>query len=209
MNGTLDNEKAPLENGQECGYGPYYRCSSSLQSLNVIPSSTLTSVLVRKVRVKQGILLYHWNDENKCVDVSKDSENYFNATVLEKVNTKRRGPEIYPTKGEFYPTLHRLLTARRNWGPTFQFRGRSTFMLGVMEWTKRVLTHFEEPLKQAGIFDAIGVSQFLYHFNANVWRPFCELWGPLTNTLHHGAGKVGISLYDLERVGGLPILASK
>ena len=79
-------------------------------------------------------------------------------------------------------------------------------MLGVMEWTKRVLTRFEEPLKQAGIFGAVGVSQFPYHFDANVWRAFCELWGPLTNTLHHGAGEVGISLYDLERVGGLPIL---
>ncbi|KAJ8439010.1 hypothetical protein Cgig2_028456 [Carnegiea gigantea] len=75
-----------------------------------------------------------------------------------------------------------------------------------MEWTKRVLTRFEETLKQVGIFGAVGVSQFPYHFDANVWRAFCELWGPLTNTLHHGAGEVSISLYDLERVGGLPIL---
>jgi len=51
MDETLGNEKAPLENGQECGYGPYYWRSSSLRSLNVIPSSTLTSILVRKVRV--------------------------------------------------------------------------------------------------------------------------------------------------------------
>ncbi|KAJ8426820.1 hypothetical protein Cgig2_022601 [Carnegiea gigantea] len=65
-----------------------------------------------------------------------------------------------------------------------------------MEWTKRVLTRFEEPLKQASIF---GV--FPYHFDANVWRAFYELWG-----LYHGAGKVAISLYDLEQVGGLPIL---
>jgi len=69
-----------------------------------------------------------------------------------------------------------------------------------------VLTHFEERLKQAGIFGAIGVSQFLYHFDTNVWRAFCKLCGPLTNTLHHGVGEVGISLYDLEPIGGLPIL---
>ena len=106
MDGTLGNEKALLENGQECGYGPYYRRSSSLQSLNAIPSSSLKSILVRKVRVKQGTLRYRRNDENKCVDVSKDYENYFNATVLEKVDTERRGPEIYPTEGEFYPALH-------------------------------------------------------------------------------------------------------
>ncbi|KAJ8427895.1 LOW QUALITY PROTEIN: hypothetical protein Cgig2_008513 [Carnegiea gigantea] len=35
---------------------------------------------------------------------------------------------------------------------------------------------------------------------------FCELQGPLTNTLHHGAGEVAISLYDLERIGSLLIL---
>jgi len=79
-------------------------------------------------------------------------------------------------------------------------------MLVVMEWTKRVLTCFEEPLQQVGIFGAVGVSQFPYHFDVNVWRAFCEFWGPLTNTLHHGTGEVGISLHDLERVGGLPIL---
>ncbi|KAJ8437261.1 hypothetical protein Cgig2_010086 [Carnegiea gigantea] len=86
-----------------------------------------------------------------------------------------------------------LLIERRHWGSTFQFRGRSTFMIGVMEWTKRVLSHFKEPLKQAGIFGAVA---------------FCELWGLLTNTLHHSAGKVSISLYDLERIEGLPILGA-
>ena len=121
MDGTLRNERAQLENGQECGYGPYYWRSSSLRGLSAIPSSTLTSILVRKVRVKQATLHYRRNDENKCVDVSKDYENYFNATVLEKVNTERRGPEVYPVEDEFYPVLHRLLTARRNWGSAFQF----------------------------------------------------------------------------------------
>ncbi|KAJ8435462.1 hypothetical protein Cgig2_021095 [Carnegiea gigantea] len=108
MDGTIDNERAPLQDRQECGYGPYYQRSSSLQSFNVIPSSTLTSILVKKVRVKQGTLPYRRNDENKCVDVSKNYENYFNVVVLEKVNTKRRGPKIYPDEEEFYPALHRL-----------------------------------------------------------------------------------------------------
>jgi len=70
--------------------------------------------LVRKLRVKQGTLRYRRNDENKCVDVSRDYENYFNATVLEKVNTELRGEERYPVEDEFYPALNRLLTARRN-----------------------------------------------------------------------------------------------
>ena len=73
MDGTLGNERALLQNGQECDYGPYYRRSSSLRSLNAISSSTLTSILVRRVRIKQGTLCYCWNDENKCTDISKDS----------------------------------------------------------------------------------------------------------------------------------------
>ncbi|KAJ8445797.1 hypothetical protein Cgig2_027878 [Carnegiea gigantea] len=48
------------------------------------------------------------------MDVSKDYENYFNATVLEKVNTERRGEERYPTDDEFYSALHRKKELRIN-----------------------------------------------------------------------------------------------
>ncbi|KAJ8446034.1 hypothetical protein Cgig2_012378 [Carnegiea gigantea] len=60
-------------------------------------------------------------------------------------------------------------------------------------------------LKQAGIF-GVGVSQFAYHFDTNVSQAFYELWGTLTNTLHYRKGEVGIFLYDLERIRGLPTL---
>ncbi|KAJ8429262.1 LOW QUALITY PROTEIN: hypothetical protein Cgig2_027543 [Carnegiea gigantea] len=167
--GTLYNTLAPLQDGREYDYGSYYRHSDSLQSLNVIPSSTLTYILVRKVGVMQGTLRYRRNDENKCVDVSQDYENYFNATVLEKVNIECHGPEICPAEDKFYPAAS---CRKKELGSTFQFRGCSTFMIRVIEWTKRVLTSFEEPLKQAGIFGAVCVSQFSYHFDRNAWRPF-------------------------------------
>ncbi|KAJ8425340.1 hypothetical protein Cgig2_030499 [Carnegiea gigantea] len=79
-------------------------------------------------------------------------------------------------------------------------------MVGAIEWTEYILKHFEHTLRSVGIFEAVGVSCYPYHFDRDVWRAFCELWGPLTNTLHYGAGEVGISLYDSERIGGLPIL---
>ncbi|KAJ8419873.1 LOW QUALITY PROTEIN: hypothetical protein Cgig2_000266 [Carnegiea gigantea] len=66
-----------------------------------------------------------------------------------------------------------------------------------MEWTRWVLAGFEELLKQVGIFGAIGVSHFSYHFDANVWRAFCEFWGPLTNTFHHGHCWSGLEVYPL------------
>jgi len=49
MDGTLDNERAPLQNSQKSDYGPYYQRPSSLQGLNVIPCSTQTSILLRKL----------------------------------------------------------------------------------------------------------------------------------------------------------------
>ncbi|KAJ8421650.1 hypothetical protein Cgig2_019223 [Carnegiea gigantea] len=129
--------------------------------------------------------------QTPCKVLTKDYKNYFNATVLEEVNTECCGPEIYPDEEEPSPTQA-------------PYRKKELGINLPISTTKRVLTRFEEPLKQAGIFGAIDVSQFSYHFDANVWQAFCELWGPLTNTLHHGAGEVNISLYDLERIGGLP-----
>ena len=85
MDEALGNERALLQDGRKCDYGPYYLRSDSLQSLNMIASSTLTSILVRKIRVKQWTLFYRQNEENKYADVSKDYENYFNVTVLEKL----------------------------------------------------------------------------------------------------------------------------
>ncbi|KAJ8449170.1 hypothetical protein Cgig2_027172 [Carnegiea gigantea] len=79
-------------------------------------------------------------------------------------------------------------------------------MVGTIEWTEYILKHFEHTLRSANIYGAIGVSCYPYHCDSDVWRAFCELWGPLTNTFHHDAREVDISLYDLERIGGLPIL---
>ncbi|KAJ8422719.1 hypothetical protein Cgig2_008304 [Carnegiea gigantea] len=150
MDGTLDNKRAPLQDGQACECGPYYGCSSSLQSLNMIPSFTLTSILVKKARIKQGTLRYHRSHENKCsLESSKGS------VILAKASYWKK-------------------------------------KLGInlpISWSLN--------LYDRGIFGAVGVSQFLHHFDKNVWRCFYELWGPLTNTLHYGAGlPVLESLYD-------------
>jgi len=79
-------------------------------------------------------------------------------------------------------------------------------MVGAIEWTEYILKHFELTLSSANIYRAVGISCYPYHFDRDVWRAFCELWSPLTNTLQYGAGEVGISLYDLEKIGGLTIL---
>ncbi|KAJ8447932.1 hypothetical protein Cgig2_012067 [Carnegiea gigantea] len=152
MDDTLGNERAPLQDDQECDYGPYYRCSSSLQNLNVIPSTTITSILVKNVGIKS------------TPNVAKKKD------ILLMMNF------IHPYLGFL----------------------QQEEIGGLMEWTKRVLVRFEEPLQQAGICGAIGVSQFPYHFETNVWRTFYELWSPLTNALHHGAGEVVYPFLELH-----------
>ncbi|KAK9929109.1 hypothetical protein M0R45_026217 [Rubus argutus] len=85
-------------------------------------------------------------------------------------------------------------------------RGRAIFELGVIEWTKSILDKFGNTLDRAGIFGAVGVSCYPYHYCVNTWRAFLELWGPLTSTLHYGNREMSVSLHDLKLIGGLPIV---
>ena len=47
----------------------------------------------------------------------------------------------------------------------------------------------------------------LYTFDRDphVIRAFCEAWCPETNTLHTISGEMSVSLWDLYKLGGLPI----
>ncbi|CAB4316426.1 unnamed protein product [Prunus armeniaca] len=88
----------------------------------------------------------------------------------------------------------------------FDEYGRANFLAFVLEWVESILNDFDDVLRQADIYGAVVVSRYSYDFHPNVSRAFYELWGPLSNTFHHGNGEMGISLYDLKVIGGLPIL---
>jgi len=79
-------------------------------------------------------------------------------------------------------------------------------MIGTIEWTEYILKQFKRTLRSTNIYGAISISCYLYHLDGDIWRAFCERRGPLTNTLHHDTSKVGISLYDMTKIGGLLIL---
>ncbi|KAJ8422819.1 hypothetical protein Cgig2_027521 [Carnegiea gigantea] len=162
MDGSCGSRRASLENGDESSHDLIYRRSSSLKTL-----------IVRK-----GTLSYSYNDEKSCINTYKGYVNFFDAMVLEKVNMESNGDGKFLVTPSFCPTLHKFLTLRRNWG------------VGAIEWTEYILKHFKHTLRSAGIYGAGAVSGYRYHFDRNVWRAFCELWGPLTNTLYHGAGQV-------------------
>ncbi|KAJ8421404.1 LOW QUALITY PROTEIN: hypothetical protein Cgig2_017481 [Carnegiea gigantea] len=204
MDGSCGSQRAPLESGDESSHDPIYRCSSSLKTLTVSPPVDSRITWIRKEKVQKGTLSYSYNDEKSCINVCRDYANFFNAMVLEKVNMDSNGDKKFLVTPSFYPAPHKLLTLRRNWGVDFKFRGLSSFMVGAIEWSEYILKHFEHTTRSANTYGAVGVSCYPYRFDRD--RAFCELWGALTNMLHHGAGEVNISLYDLERIAGLPIL---
>ena len=48
-------------------------------------------------------------------------------------------------------------------------------------------------------------SLYTYDHDPHVIRAFCEAWCPEINTLHTISGEISISLWDLYKLGGLPI----
>ncbi|CAB4308903.1 unnamed protein product [Prunus armeniaca] len=118
-----------------------------------------------------------------------------------KVNNEIEGDKQCLPRDEFYPVMHRMLRNKISWGSNFKFFRRANFRAFVLEWMESILSDFGDVLRQANIYGAVAVSWYSYE-----WRAFCELWGPLSNTFHHGNGEMGISLYDLKVIGGLPIL---
>ncbi|KAJ8436512.1 hypothetical protein Cgig2_003210 [Carnegiea gigantea] len=114
MDGSCGSQRAPLENGDESTYDPIYRRSNSLKTHAVSPPSDSRVIWVRKEKVQKRTLSYSYNDEKSCINVCRDYANFFDAMVLEKVNTESNGDENFLVTPSFYPTLHRLLTLRRN-----------------------------------------------------------------------------------------------
>ncbi|KAJ8444126.1 hypothetical protein Cgig2_005807 [Carnegiea gigantea] len=208
MDGSYGSQRASLKNGDESTNDLIYRRSSSLKTLTIFCTLNSKVTWVRKEKVGKGTRSYSYNHEKSCIKVCKGYTNFFNPIVLEKVNMDSNRDEKFLVTPSFYPAFHKLLILKRNWDVDFRFRELSSFMIGAIEWTEYILKHFEYTLRSANTCRVVGLSYYPYHyhFDRDVWRAFCELGSPTTNTLHHDVGGVGISLYNLERIGGLPIL---
>jgi hypothetical protein len=182
-----------------------YKRSLPLSSILVDVSPNDKITLVSEVSVNSGFLTFSQDSEDQVIKTCRTYGAKFRAHTLEKVNNDEDG-DIFNFEENFYPVLHKMLSNKQDWTTYLRFRGRATFELGVIEWTKSILDKFGNSLDRAGIFGAVGVSCYPYHYCVNTWRAFLELWGPLTNTLHHGNGEMSVSLHDLKVIGGLPIV---
>jgi hypothetical protein len=57
-------------------------------------------------------------------------------------------------------------------------------------------------------FMALYTSLFTFDQNVHAMQVFFEYWCPATNTLHTSVGEISITLWDLCRIGGLPLYGS-
>ncbi|PHT45681.1 hypothetical protein CQW23_14839 [Capsicum baccatum] len=76
---------------------------------------------------------------------------------------------------------------------------------GYWEWAEDILAGSAQTLKAAKIYDPVYASLFTYDRNPNILQAFLKAWCPTTNTLLTSAGELSISLWDLYKIGGLPI----
>ncbi|OAY77718.1 hypothetical protein ACMD2_26782, partial [Ananas comosus] len=61
-------------------------------------------------------------------------------------------------------------------------------------------------LRRAGILGGIVASRGKYSKNINIIKALVELWCSETNTFHLPYGEVGISLWEIRELSGLPII---
>ncbi|CAL8119137.1 unnamed protein product [Prunus armeniaca] len=210
--GQFGFERVFDSQGREFVSSPQYARSLPLSSvqLNVPPESRATWYTTSFVN--SGYLEFKPHAEDKVISVCQMHRVVFTTHCLEDVNNEVDGDMKFqvkdlPTRDDFYPALHGMIKHKLEWGPQYQFYGRATFETGVAEWTKRVMSDFGDILHKEKIYGVVGISRYPYECCPNIWRAFCELcWGPLCNTFHHGNGEMGISLYDMKGICGLPIL---
>jgi len=203
--GEICSERAPDNRGGEVDFGLKYCRSVSLSEITASTDLKHHAILTTTCKVPCGDLRYKFSSETKAVQHLQQHGPIFNGKFLGEVNNDDDGDCRFVATSEFYPGLFYNLRDKKM-SEKFNFRGRACFQLSLMEWTEHILIHNRTILRNANIYGAVDVSRFPYALNANVWRAFVELWGPQTNTFHHSGGEMGISLYDLKRIGGLTIL---
>ncbi|KAL2922485.1 Tropomyosin [Bienertia sinuspersici] len=142
-------------------------------------------------------------EQNFLSEMSRKVEQENASATYVLKNTFQERPAIF----DLLPMLGRsIISDSIRWGSNqLRIYGDFNFIAGYWEWTEDILFRFEEPLQLSSIYDAVYASLYSYAKDINIMRAFCESWCPTTNTLHTQLGELSISLWDLYKLGGLPI----
>ncbi|KAM2187957.1 hypothetical protein FF1_029876 [Malus domestica] len=92
-----------------------------------------------------------------------------------------------------------------SWNATLSTTREAVFAEFYWEWLKDVLSQSKDVLTNVGLYHVVYASLFRYDRHHSVLCAFFEHWCSVTNTLHTTQGEMSISLWDLHRIGGLPI----
>ncbi|XP_060974547.1 uncharacterized protein LOC133039658 [Cannabis sativa] len=201
----LGSQQAPNNLGREVEIGPSYRCSISLNEVKASNDHQDPVSFCKIEDVISGDLQYNSSLDDNVVQHTRGFGPNFQAKVLGDIDNKQDADMDNQVTVDFYPSLHRVL-AEEKANNNFFFHGHAVFATYLIEWTDLILRTSRDTLNQAGIYGAVYISRYPFNYERSVWRAFSELWGPLSNTFHHSSGEMGISLYDLKVIGGLPIL---
>ena len=87
----------------------------------------------------------------------------------------------------------------------FRTRGHLIAHPGYEAWANRILERHKETLKAVGLFKAIAATSSYFCREPWVYKGFLNHWSSITNTFHLPYGEMSISLWDLNRIAGLPI----
>ncbi|KAL2941883.1 Tuftelin [Bienertia sinuspersici] len=101
--------------------------------------------------------------------------------------------------------LHNMMPDRDATNDKPPLLGRSIMLLGYWEWTEDVLSRYVDILELCSVRDAVYASLYSYDRDTNILRAVYESWCPSTNTFHTMVGELSISLWNLYKLGGLPI----
>ncbi|KAM1119574.1 hypothetical protein ACFX2B_043138 [Malus domestica] len=99
----------------------------------------------------------------------------------------------------------RIRSGAMAWSSTLSTTGGAAFVEFYWEWLEDVLSRSKDMLTNTGLYHAVYASLFSYDRYPSVICAFFEHWCSATNTLHTARGEMSISLWDLHKIGGLPI----
>ena len=68
-----------------------------------------------------------------------------------------------------------------------------------------MLSCFEARLRRCALYEAVYASLYSYSCDMHVVRVFCKSWCPTPNTLYTISREMSFSLWDWQKLGGLPI----
>ena len=115
--------------------------------------------------------------------------------------------------GSFPLLARRISIGKAHWAttsraPPLQYTGEFSYIPKYWEWLEDIFSRNKKILTDAKIYGMLYASLFIYDQNVHAMQAFFKYWCLATNTLHTSIREISITLWDLCRIGGLPLYGS-